>query len=146
MIILSIKYWGGFDMPLFFNRILSLEPFTMFMYIFMFVWAIIFPMIRNILVKMEKSLKIWVICSFIPVVICAVHLLFNLYDKNEAMTFELFGMAYIASLLFPWQQSVHCTSVQWTIQECPWPTAIKPWFVTWKYIIPWTNGKNRIMS
>ena len=88
-------------MPLFFNRILSLEPFTMFMYIFMFVSAIVFPIIRNILVKMGKSLKIWVICSFIPIVVCTVHLLLSLYDKNESVTFELFGMAYISSVFFP---------------------------------------------
>lgn len=88
-------------MQLIFNRIISLEPFTMFMYLFMFVSCIVFPIIRNILVKMGKSLKIWVICSFIPMIVCVVHLLLNLYDKNESVTFELFGLAYIASVFFP---------------------------------------------
>ena len=50
---------------------------------------------------MGKSLKIWVICSFIPMIVCVVHLLLNLYDKNESVTFELFGLAYIASVFFP---------------------------------------------
>ncbi len=88
-------------MQLIINRLLSLEPFTMFMYIFMFVSCIVFPIIRNILVKMGKSLKAWVICSFIPITICIVHLLLNLYDRNENITFELFGMVYIASIFFP---------------------------------------------
>ena len=88
-------------MQLIINRILSLEPFTMFMYLFLFVSCIAFPIIRNILVKMGKSLKIWVICSFIPMIVCIVHLILNLYDKNESMTFELFGLAYIASVFFP---------------------------------------------
>ena len=88
-------------MEIIIDRLLSLEPFTLFMYLFMPITGIVFPIIRNILVKHGKSLKIWIICSFIPIVLCAVHLILNLYDMNQAVTFELFGLMYITALFFP---------------------------------------------
>lgn len=88
-------------MELIIDRMAALEPFTLFMYLFMPIAGIVFPIVRNILVKRGKSLKIWIVCSFIPLILCAVHLMLNLYDMNETVTFELFGSVYIAALFFP---------------------------------------------
>ena len=87
------------------NAIISsfslIEPATGLLYIFMLLSAIAFPIARNILKKKGKRLTVWVICSFIPLVLCILHLLFHIYDGSENLTFELFASVYIVSVFFP---------------------------------------------
>lgn len=83
------------------SQISLVDPWTTSFCIFLILFAIVFPIIRNILRKKGKSLTVWNICAFIPLAVCCVHLIFNLYDGNELKTFSVFGPAYITSVLFP---------------------------------------------
>ena len=78
-----------------------MEPITLILYIVMILSAIAFPIIGAVLAKKDKSLKIWIICSFIPLALCLLHFMFHIYGSFLEMTFELFLTMYIMSLLFP---------------------------------------------
>ena len=78
-----------------------IEPATKIMYIFMMLSAIAFPIVGGILVKKGKNLKIWIICSFVPLVLCIVHLLFHIYGNSLETTFNMYLTMYLMSLLFP---------------------------------------------
>lgn len=78
-----------------------IEPATKIMYIFMMLSAIAFPIVGGILAKNGKNLKIWIICSFVPLVLCIVHLLFHIYGNSLETTFNMYLTMYLMSLLFP---------------------------------------------
>lgn len=78
-----------------------IEPVTKILYIFMMLSAIAFPIVGGILAKNGKNLKIWIICSFVPLVLCIVHLLFHIYGNSLETTFNMYLTMYLMSLLFP---------------------------------------------
>ncbi len=83
------------------DRWIIMEPFTKFLFVFMPLAAVIFPIVRNILVKTGKSLKIWVICSFIPLILCGVHLILNWCGSNTYLILDIFWALYVAAVFFP---------------------------------------------
>lgn len=85
----------------YFSLFANSEPYTIFMYMFLLLFAIIFPVVDGILGKKGKNTKIWMLCSFIPLLVCFVHFLFNIYDGNFEYVFIRFYIVYIMAILFP---------------------------------------------
>lgn len=78
-----------------------MEPITVILYFAIMLSAIAFPIVGAVLAKKGKSLKIWTICSFIPLVLCIVHMLCHIYGNSLKMTFGMYITMYLTSLMFP---------------------------------------------
>ncbi len=87
------------------------DPQTLFLYAFLLISAIVFPVVGNILRKKDKNLTVWSICSLIPLIACGVHLALHIYDGTITTALSLYAAMYASSLLFPLLTALKKTKV-----------------------------------
>jgi len=91
-------------MKLVFSYLYSMDRITLLLALFIILYFIGMAVWHGIIKKKDGSMKLWRIISFVPLVLCAVHFVLNIFNGNMGLSIGIFFPFYIGALAIAlWQ-------------------------------------------